>query len=130
MGAKPLFLLPADHLRFLPKPGIKRYATFRHDRCSHVVERRPATVPQFKNIFPGFKIPDGSSVCFTERITASASAPCFCSRNSRLPIPTPCSPLHDPPNASARASIFLSRSHAHAPNAAARGRSARGVIYI
>ena len=65
-------------------------------------------------ILPGFITPRGSSACFTACITVSASAPCSCSRNSRLPMPTPCSPLQDPPKASARATIFLSSSHARA----------------
>jgi hypothetical protein len=53
-----------------PKPKFKPRTTCRRHRRRHVADRRPATLPQFKNIFPGLRIPRGSSACFTERLGA------------------------------------------------------------
>ncbi len=62
-------------------------------------------------------MPFGSSACLSERINAIASAPCSCSRNSRLPRPMPCSPLQVPPSARARATIVRSSSQARSISA-------------
>jgi len=50
---------------------------------------------------PGLSTPRGSSAALISRITVTAS-PCSLYRNSRLPMPTPCSPVEVPPQASDR----------------------------
>src|SRR5439155_4466178 len=55
-------------------------------------------------IFPGFIRLSGSSARLIVRMTSSAG-PCSAWRYFILPVPTPCSPLHVPPIASARSTI-------------------------
>ncbi len=98
----------------LAKKSLRNTKAFELNRAGGGLAPAPAARSQFRKILPGFMIPRGSMACLTEYITASASWPCSRSRNSRLPMPTPCSPLHDPPRSSARETIFLSCPQARA----------------
>jgi hypothetical protein len=72
---------------------------------------------QFRKIFLAFRIPRGSKCLLHRPHRRERMGAVLLFQELALAIPTPCAPLHEQPGDSARATIFLSRSHAQVSTA-------------